>query len=332
MNTALQQQPMPANHLRVVGRRNYINKHAQLKPIEGVLFTDFIEQTINRKTRRVKDTSRKGYKTLMMHILGFEELHDCEIFTNSVNEEFLEDFLTYLESKDLSLNYIKHLLCITKSMVAKAQQYNYATDPTYKDVEIKGEASDNIFLSMNEITRIYYFDGLTKAEERVRDLFIVGCMTGLRYSDYSTLTSDNFDGDFIVKITQKTKAKVMVPLSKYVREIYNKYDGSISRGLSTQHFNRYIKQVCRKVGLDDEVKRNSTRGGRIVIETLKKWELVSSHTARRSAATNMYLSGYKPHVIMAITGHTTERSFFKYIKITQEDRVKSIAGDHFFNN
>lgn len=332
MNLAVQQPLEPATHLRVVGRKNYINKHARLKPIEGVLFTDFIEQTINRKTRRVKDSSRKGYRTLVYHLQDFEEMHECEIFTNSVNEEFLEDFLSFLEGKDLSLNYIKHLLCVTKSMVAKAQQYNYAIDPTYKDVEIKGEASQNIYLNMNEITRIYYFKGLTKAEERIRDLFVIGCMTGLRYSDYSTLTKENFDGDFIVKITQKTKAKVMVPLSKYVREIYEKYDGEISRGLSIQHFNKYIKQICKKIGLTDEVKRNITRGGKIEINTYQKWQLVSSHTARRSAATNMYLSGYKPYVIMAITGHTTERSFFKYIKITQEDRVKSIAGDHFFNN
>ncbi len=89
--------------------------------------------------------------------------------------------------------------------------------------------------------------------------------------------------------------------------------------------------ICKKVGLTSLIKYSYTKGGRIVNETKEKWELISSHTARRSAATNMYLTGrMNTYEIMAITGHTTEKSFFKYIKITQENTVKQIAGDNFF--
>lgn len=328
MSVARKLQP---SHLRVVGRKNYINEQAQQPPRTGVLFTEFVEQTIQRKSRRNGASYKKAYKTLIGHVQTFAAINQCEIFTNSVNELFLDDFILYLEALDLSKNYICHLVQLTKSMVGTASQYNYAIDPTYNDVEYDNEVPQSVYLTMNEITRIYYFLGLTKKQEAIRDLFVVGCLTGLRYSDYSTLESANFDRDFIVKITKKTRTKVTIPLHDYVKEIYNKYDGEISRGLSIQHFNRYIKVICKRVGIAEPVKQSSTRGGRIVTVTKPKYELVSSHTARRSAATNMYLTGrMKTYEIMAITGHNTERSFFRYIKVTQEDTVKQIAADNFF--
>lgn len=184
---------------------------------------------------------------------------------------------------------------------------------------------------MNEITRIYYFKGLTKKQERIRDLFIVGCLTALRYSDYSTLTRDNFTKDSVIKVTKKTGVKVTIPISDYVREIYQKYDGEISSGLSLQHFNRYIKKICQRVGINDPIVFNYTKGGILITETKQKWELISSHTARRSFATNMKLTGrISSSEIMCFTGHTTEKSLNRYLKITNDDHAKHIAGDNFF--
>ena len=320
-----------SNNLTLVGKKNYINPLVKNEPIEGVLFVDFILKTVDRKVKRKGETYRKNFQTLIFHLNHFSSLYDVDIFTNSVNEEFLDDFITYLEKKELKLNYIKNLLSLVKSMIKKAGQLGYAVDKTYDMVKIEGEVPFSVFLSIIEIARIYYFIGLTEKQERIKDLFVVGCMTGLRYSDYSTLTRNNFDGDFINKITKKTRTRVSIPISDFVNEIFEKYDGEISTGLSIQHFNRYIKHICKKIGLNQTIKFSYTKGGKIINETKEKWELISSHTARRSAATNMYLTGrMNTYEIMAITGHTTEKSFFKYIKITQENTVKRIAGDNFF--
>ncbi len=272
-----------------------------------------------------------NYSTVVYHLKNFSEINDAEIFTNSVNEEFLDDFICYLEEQNLRLTYIKSLLSLVKSMARKSGSYGYAVDCTFDDVDIDDEDSFSVYLSLNEITRIYYFVGLTKKQQRIRDLFIVGCLTALRYSDYSTLTKENFTSDRIIKVTKKTNKKVILPIHDYVREIYNKYDGEISSGLSIQHFNRYVKMICKKVGLVDNITFNYTKGGKLTTDTKQKWELISSHTARRSAATNMYLTGrLKTFEIMALTGHTTEKSFFKYIKVTNEDISKTISGDNFF--
>jgi integrase len=312
-------------------KKDYINRIAQHEPKTGVFFTEFISQTIMRKSKRMGESYVKCYKTLINHINGFVAKYDVNIYTNSINEEFLDDFILYLEEQDLKQNYIKTLLSLVKSMAKKAGAYGYAVDSSYDDVDVDSDESFSVYLSLNEITRIYYFTGLTKKQESIRDLFIIGCLTGLRYSDYSTLTKENFTGDFITKITKKTGKKVVIPMHDYVRKIYKKYDGEISKGLSIQHFNRYIKLICKKVGIKDEIVYNFIRGGKLITEKKQKWELISSHTARRSAATNMYLTGrMKTYEIMAITGHTTEKSFFRYIRVTQDNIVKNIAGDNFF--
>jgi len=216
-------------------------------------------------------------------------------------------------------------------MVRRAGTYGYVVDSSYDDVTVDDEELSSVYLSMNEITRIYYFKGLTRKQERIKDLFVIGCLTALRYSDYSTLCKEDFQGDKIIKITKKTGKKVIIPLHDYVKEIYKKYDGNVSSNLCIQHFNRYIKSICRKIGFDEVITHSYIVGGTVTTISKNKWELISSHTARRSAATNMYLTGrIKTYEIMAITGHTSEKSFYRYIKVTNETLANQIATDTYF--
>ena len=320
--------------LRIVStqdsRKDYINRSRLSEPKTDVFFVEFIQDTIDRKAKRRSESYVRNYRSLIAHLQNFAKAEDVKLYTNSINEEFLDDFITYMEDQGLKLGYIKTILSLIKAMARKAGNYGYAVDASYDDVTIRDEQSFGTYLSMNEITRIYYYQGLTKSQERIRDLFIVGCMTGLRYSDYSTLSKDNFQGNFIVKMTKKTKKKVTIPLHDYVKEIYSKYEGEIP-SKTIQHFNRHIKNIAKKIGIDNMITYNFTRGGKMVTISRPKFELISSHTARRSFATNMYMTGrMKASDIMTITAHTTEKSFFRYIKITQDDTAKQIAGDNFF--
>lgn len=188
---------------------------------------------------------------------------------------------------------------------------------------------------MNEITRIYYYkfekQDKRKAREKIRDLFVIGCLTGLRYSDYSTLTKDNFQNGFIVKRTRKTNVTVKIPMHDYVKEIIEKYDRQIPGGYNIQYFNAYLKVIAQEIGLTDPVTYCYTRGGELRTVTKEKWQLISSHTARRSAATNMYLTGrMKPLEIMRITGHKSESCFFRYIRVTEDDTARMLSGDIFY--
>lgn len=312
--------------------KNYINIEQSNTPKTGVLFCDYILNVVQRKQKRLNANYGKNYLTVLTHLKKFSEINEVILYTNSITEEFLEDFIEYLLDLNLKQNYLQGLVGSIKTMVKHAGNHGYAIDTSYDNIEFKSESSFNIYLTTNDIVRLYYFKGLTKKEERIKDLFIIGCLTAMRYSDYSTLFKENFKDGFIIKKTKKTGIIVTIPMHEYVREIYSKYNGELVFGLCIQHFNRYIKKICKKVGFDLPISFSYTKGGSIITETKFKWELISSHTARRSAATNMLISGMKPYEIMAVTGHTTEKSFFRYIGITTTNVAKQIAGYNYFNN
>lgn len=315
----------------ILEKRNYINYASLLKIKTDVLFVDFIKDVVSKKSRRMKSSYMGNYKTLMYHLNNFCIANNAVLYTNSIGEEFIDDFIYYLESLFLKRNYIKNILSLLKAMVRKAALYGYAVDSSYDDVDVVSEESFAISLSMNDIVRIYYFKELSNKQERIKNLFIIGCLTALRYSDLSTLTKENFNDGYITKITKKNGVKVVIPVHDFVAEIYEKYNGEIPTKVCSQHFNRYIKVICKKIGLDEDISYTETVGGELVTKTKKKWEMVSSHTARRSGATNLYNTGrISVNQIMSITGHTTEKSFMRYIKNTKEEMAKQAGKDNFF--
>lgn len=316
-------------------RKNYINNFRSCKPIEGIYFADFMLDVVAKRARRRSGEYHQIYNAIIKHINDFSSLFDCDIFTNSITEDFLEDFISYLEDQGLKHNTIKGYIEKMQSMVRKAIQYNYAVDPTFEEIELREEETFSVFLSMNDISRIYYYkfqkQDKRRAKEKLRDLFVIGCLTGLRYSDYSTLNPDNFQDDYIVKRTKKTNITVRIPAHDYVKEIFCKWGGNIPNGYNIQYFNSYLKVIMKEIGFNDKFTYSYTQGGELKTVTKEKWELISSHTARRSFATNMYLTGrMKTFDIMKITGHKSETCFFRYIKITNDDVARHLFSDIFF--
>lgn len=316
-----------------IKKRDYVNRLG-VEAKRDVLFIDALETIVERKARRKTESYISQYKAIVSHLTDFCEYYECLLYTNSITEDFLDDFILFLEKKNLRINTIKGIVQKVKTMTKKLGMYGYIIDPTFDEVEVEEESTFSIYLSMNDITRIYYYKFLKqdkrKAKERIRDLFVVGCLTALRYSDYSTLKPENFQDGYIVKRTKKTNIVVRVPMHDYVTEIYNKYDGCLPT-FNIQYFNRYLKLIMHEIGFDEELTFSYTQGGVLKTVTKPKYDLVSSHTARRSAATNMYLTGrLKTYEIMQLTGHTSEKNFFRYIKVTSEQSASHIAGDSFF--
>ena len=157
--------------------------------------------------------------------------------------------------------------------------------------------------------------------DKVRDLFIIGCNTGLRFSDYTTIQPDDIQGDRLRIVTQKTNAKVIIPLMPDAKAILQKYNFQLPKAISNQKFNENLKKIAEEAGLKENVITHITKGG--VNESKKqfKYELCTSHVARRSFATNYYKMGVDTLQIMAITGHKTEKDFLKYIKVTGEEKA-----------
>jgi integrase len=193
------------------------------------------------------------------------------------------------------------------------------------------EASENIYLSEAELKTLKITIMPNKHLEFVRDFFLLACYTGVRSQDYSKLNKSNLinDGKMFKVRTEKTDEEVIIPIHPEAKRILEKYNGT-PKTISNQKFNEYIKIVCEIAGLDEMITLSMTVAGKRVSTTKPKFKCVSSHTARRSFATNAYKVGVPSLAIMAITGHRTEKVFLHYIKVTKEEHAMLSSEHPFF--
>lgn len=231
---------------------------------------------------------------------------------------------------DISKNYRTKLATQTKTVLKWAK----ADKLTTLDIAISAtmELTEQVVLSESELNSIaaLQLKGILKA---TRDLFLIGSYTGLRISDVNRLKPDNFkneDGQIYLSITtKKTTQKIIIPVKPLVVEILNEYKYQLPI-VNIVPFNIHIKQVCRLAGIISDTKTGITIGNQRRENVLQKWEVVSSHTMRRSFATNLYLSGVDTTTIRKLTGHKTESSFFRYIRVSSDDNAKKASQLAFF--
>ena len=188
------------------------------------------------------------------------------------------------------------------------------------------EDVDNVYLNEDELRKLQDLDLSERPFlDRVRDWFLLLAWTGSRFSDIEKIDPANIKNNMITYRQQKTNKKVVIPVHNVVEEILQKYNYQMPEIISNQKFNDYIKQVCRLAGIDGMESLTRTVGGRLVTETRPKYDLVSSHTCRRSFCTNMYRRGLDTLMIRSISGHKTDKSFLKYIKVTEEEHAEMMA-------
>jgi predicted metal-dependent RNase len=152
----------------------------------------------------------------------------------------------------------------------------------------------------------------------------------MRYGDYSGLENLKHTDKFITKRTKKTGAKVVIPMHWVIREILERRGNMLPKAVSNQKLNDALKELGQLADITDEIELTVTRAGKQVTTRRPKYELMTTHTARRSGCTNMYLAGIDIYTIMGFSGHTTEKSFRKYIKIKQEENAQRFLEHPFF--
>lgn len=272
------------------------------------------------------------YKNLLEHFLNYQNFIDRSFSTRDIGREEVEGFVNYLHiEKGLKTSTIKSMITKLKYLLEKAYLNGWAVDDSYTDAKVREHESTQIYLSEKEVARIYYAKGLTKKQEEIRDIFIVGCMTGQRYSDYSRLSKDNIVGDNIHVLQKKTKSKAVVPLTDYVKEIFAKYNGCLPAARCIQYFNKAIKEICKKIGLTEPVIYEEEQAGEVVMVKKKKYEMISSHTARRTFATNMIRNNVSTSKIRKCTGHKSTACFDRYDRMTLTDNARSLAGNGYLS-
>jgi len=268
-----------------------------------------------------------GYQSTLKHLKSFFKKRKPRF--EEVDSRFYELYNDFLLNMDLSVNTIskdwKHIKAIMR--VAKNQKLHTSID--FESFKRKSEETDTIYLTEDELKAIYNLK-LKGSLDLARDYFIIGCYTGLRYSDWDKLNSSVIK-DGIAKIrSSKTGELSTIPIPKKVTAILKKYNGSLPKKFSNQIMNKHIKTIGLHAKITEDVTIRSSEGLKKVETTSKKYMLMSTHSARRSFATILVLKKVSPYVIIRITGHRSLKTFESYVKISDLYASMELKGKDFF--
>lgn len=306
---------------------------------KGTRYAPGTLNAINQTCERLKKfEASKG------HVYDFDE----------IDMNFYREYTAYLNEQNYSINTTSKCLMQLKTFMMLAESEGLHQNTKYKDKRFRGTRVDvdSIYLTRQDLDKMMEVDlsGKSYGFDLARDIFMVGVWTAQRVSDYNNIRPEDIEtytkrmivdipdpenpGKTIEKIEKrevhiinirqkKTGTKVAIPCSSELLRILQKYNFDIPH-LSDQNINDNIKKVAEWAGLTEMVKITSTKGGRPAILEVPKYQLVHSHTARRTGATLMYLSGMDVFDIMKITGHSTPGMLKKYIKADELDVVDKI--------
>ncbi len=310
-------------------------KNIVVEKNDRVLILDFFQRMIDdTKTGRrlsdkkmlIKRDSIKPYCSAKQAFECFEVAKRRKFHLDQINQDLIDEFETYLvEVKKLALNTKSKYLQTFMLMASYAKQKKLISNETFANLKINviREESDNIYLNEAEINDLMdYKNPESSRHEYIRDMFVIGCWSGLRHSDFSRLSQKNFIESRIRTIQQKVGEKVVIPIHPLVKQILLKYPDGLPKCPSSQKFNDYLKEIGEKIpSLQKEFEKRTTREYKVETVTFKKWRCLTTHCCRRSFATNEFLNGTNESVIMAITGHRSQTTFRAYVKATQDEKA-----------
>jgi len=312
-----------------------INPAPAMPVASNIPITDFFDtlikdsksgERLGQNKIRMNESSIKPFLSTKNQFISFQEKQRKQYYLSDIDQKLIDDFIKYLNVyQKLSINGSGKYLAVFKILMKYASKKKLieAKVITENKVDIRREKSDNIYLSEQEIEQMLALTNFsTPLYETVRDLFVVGCKTGLRFSDYSNLKLANIQSGFIRLNQRKTLAPVTIPVHPMVKQILQKYPKGLPKCPPNQVFNRYLKDIGKKLpALNVEFEKKITRSNIVERTTFKKYELLQSHTARRSFCTNEYLNGTPVLTIMSISGHATPEAFMTYIKATSQEHA-----------
>jgi integrase len=282
-------------------------------------------KTIAKSTIQVYTRTKNSLKEFAREYYGYDFDFDL------IDQEFYDNYKYFLTVvKNHANNTVGNFIKTLKTILNEAVEQEYTKNTAHRKrgfIVIK-EDTYAVYLNDDELEALSQLDLLDNPSiDRARDLFLLGCYTGLRFSDFNSIKSENFRGEYLNIKTRKTGNRVVIPLHPFVKTIMAKYSGktqnSLPPSMSNAGMNKLLKILAKKLtALDVDVTTSITKGGKTQTSIVKKYDLIVTHTARRSFATNLYKAGLPSLTIMNITGHRTEKAFLRYIKVTPTESAK----------
>ena len=326
------------------------NTSMELLPFYDWYIENYSLKPLMTTSKPLQKGTVKTYKNAYSILKRFND-RVYRVRYDKINYKFYNDYLNWLYQQGYSTNYIGTQIKILKTIMRTSHELDHHknTEYTKKYFKKPTEEIDHIFLNTEELERIKKLDFtnfetkivgsdvyLTKDKmDRARDLFLISANTGFRVSDFNRLKKDNIitidDKSYFKIITKKTNKPITIPINSTVMELIEKWDGELPPKMPEQHINYALKKIGEKAEINNKVKITRTSGGIKETKEYEKYKLITNHTGRRSFCTNAYLSGMPAIDIMAISGHTSERVFYNYIKVNDLQRAIKISENKFFS-
>lgn len=308
-----------AAYLHAPAEQNYLN-------LTEASLIDCINAKIQIKSRTNAKT-KKQYFSLLKALREIQEEYQVAIYPDKISELFYSFFIHCLETKGRKPSSIKTMVSQIKSVVEWSSHYGARISPTYNIVELPKVTVKNISLTPDDVSRIYHLDidaiprrsQHLRTLKQVRDMFCLMCNTGMRYSDARRLTREHFEDRTIHILQQKTKIYAHINIhdmsihEKMTLEILDRYDYKAPYPCDGTLFDRLLHELMQYARFDDNVRLEYVVNGNVKTETKKKYQLITSHTARRTFVVNNALRGKSILEIMRATGHKSFDTFQKYL-------------------
>lgn len=322
------------------------------------------ERLKQKSTRKITAGTIKNYKGFLAQMEEYQKVRKKVIDWDDLDLDFYRDYKQFFIEKKYSPNTIARHIKNMKTMLYAAKDLHLTTRDDFmsKQWSADREDVDNIYIPVERLRQMYAFDmsdykamkkraeqfsmddkeqkALVHALQRdiyrrklteARDIFILGCLTGQRVSDYKRINKDMIETiqgnrKFLHLVQQKTGKDVYVPYDDMIGEILDRYDGSLPK-IWDQHLNDRIKVVGLLLGWTEPAGLTERRG-LLEYESKKRFcDAIATHTARRTFATNAYKTGVPLSAIMAVTGHASEDMLRRYLKLNTKERALMAAAE-----
>ena len=294
------------------------------------VFDDFVEDC--GRQNNWTDSTFEKFAAVKNHLTNFREGLTFEFF----DERGLNDYVDYLRDvKEMRNTTIGKQLSFLKWFLRwafkKGVHQNNAYD-SYKP-KLKSTQKKIIFLTWDELNRLREFKipSNKQALERVRDVFLFQCFTGLRYSDVFNLRRSDIKDDHIEVTTVKTSDSLIIELNNHSKAILYKYkdvafeDDKVLPVITNQKMNDYLKELAEMAGIDEPVRQTYYKGNERIDEVTPKYALLGTHAGRRTFICNALALGIPPQVVMKWTGHSDYKAMKPYIDIADDIKANAMS-------
>lgn len=294
---------------------------------------DLFTEQVGRKNQWTPSTYQK-FRTLRHHLKAFSPT----LSFPSITEDKLQSLVDYYNKKSFRNTTISKQLSFLRWFLRWAAQKGYYHGDSHDNFKpkLKGVSVDSkeiIYLSQEEVKQLqeFQFQPAQAALERVRDVFLFQCFTGLRYSDVAKLKRSDIKKGVVHVVTKKTVDGLRIELNKHSQAIVDKYSHMEFPGdkvlpvISNEKMNAHLKTLGQVVGLDDPTRIVYFKGNERCEEVFPKWFLLTTHVARRTFVVTALQLGIPVEVIMRWTGHANFEAMKPYAKIVDELKERSMS-------